>query len=301
MRRSALKMAHTTNICTFIMRLIFLSVLCGALNFSAIAQNEKTETDGTEKKVSGISVSPSSLRFNTRPGAVQTQEVRVSNNTDKAFKFQISFSDFMMNEFGKPGPVTPDNSKYALSKWIAASPSLIELQAGESKKIVVTVNIPDQEDAHISAWTILTIDQVNERPPLTFGGSKNAIAMGIVPSFGFGVYVYQNPPNVKNNLVEINSFRFSETKSKNTLILKMKNQGDGIGFCATYIELTNLKTGIQKRLPSRQFTILPGFIREIGFDLPDDLEAGNYSAAGILDFNSDDEIQAAEIEFTLKK
>ncbi|HNQ13562.1 MAG TPA: hypothetical protein PKM16_10180 [Bacteroidia bacterium] len=283
------------------MRLLFLSMLAAVLNFSAYAQSEKTETDGTEKKVSGISVSPSSLRFNTRPGSIQTQEVKVSNNTDEDFKFQIGFSDFMMNEFGKPGPVTPENSKYALSKWVAASPSFVELKAGESKKIIVTVNIPDREDAHISAWTILTIDQISERPPLTFGGSNNAIAMGIVPSFGFGVYVYQNPPNVKNNQVEITSFRHVPSEKKNTLILKMKNTGDGIGFCGTYVELTHLKTGKQKRLPVRQFTILPGFIREIGFDLPEDMPDGAYSAAGVLDFNSTEEIQAAEIEFTLSK
>jgi hypothetical protein len=81
----------------------------------------------------------------------------------------------------------------------------------------------------------------------------------------------------------------------------VKNTGDGIGFCSSYVELTNKKTGKQERLPIRQYTILPGFHREFEYALPEKIAAGDYSAVGILDFGSKDAIEASELEFTVPK
>jgi hypothetical protein len=36
------------------------------------------------------------------------------------------------------------------------------------------------------------------------------------------------------------------------------------------------------------------------FDLPDDLPKGKYSAVGVMDYDSDDEIVAAELEITVE-
>jgi len=249
----------------------------------------------------GISVTPSSLRFNVKPGATLSKQVKVTNDTKKPFKFQTGFSDFDMDANGKPKGIKVTQSKYALSKWVSIVPSYFDLNPGESKTITVTVDIPNSDTANIAAWTILMIDQATERAPLDANKNGKSISLGITPSFGFGVYIYQNPPNVKTTSVEIKKFKFEELKGKKGLRMEVKNTGDGIGFCSSYIELTNKSTGKQERLPIRQYTILPGFQREFEYALPEKIASGDYSAVGILDFGSKDAIEASELEFTIPK
>lgn len=274
-------------------------------SFGLIAQqtNKKLPTDnssaGETPTTTGISVSPSSLRFNVKPGSIATKQIKVTNDTKKPYKFQVAFSDFQMAANGSPMSIKAYESKYTLSKWVTASPSFFELTPGENKTITVTIDIPNDDTANIAAWTIMTIDQSTERAPLDASTSGKAISLGIIPSFGFGVYIYQNPPNVKLTSVEIQKFSFEENKGKRNFKMEAENKGDGIGFCSSYVELTNTTTGKQERLPIRQYTILPGFHRTFMYPLPDKLASGKYSAVGILDFGSKDQIEASELEFAI--
>jgi hypothetical protein len=248
----------------------------------------------------GVAVSPSSLRFNVKPGSSFHQNVKVTNDSKNVFKFNIAFMDYMQDVTGKPVPA-PANYKYGLSKWVNVAPSYIELKPGESRNLTVTVEIPSGDETAVAAYAIMMINQVTERGVLDPSRDKaNTVGLGVTPSIGFGVYVYQNPPNVKNNMVEISKFAFAKEKDKSVLKMELINKGDGIGFCSTYIELTNVKTGVQKKLPHRQYTILPGFTRFFDFSLPDDLPKGKYSAVGVMDFGSKDHVEAAELDFTLE-
>ncbi len=49
----------------------------------------------------------------------------------------------------------------------------------------------------------------------------------------------------------------------------------------------------------KKFTIVPGLKRAFNFQLPEELSSGQYSAVSVLDFGSDEELEAAEIEFNL--
>ena len=125
------------------------------------------ETDTTALKVTGVSVSPSRLRMNGKPGETVIETIKITNNTDVANSFSMNFFDFDMNGKGKSA--------------------------------------------------------------------------------------------------------FSEPG-----------------------------TGSQDRLPVKHFTILPELIRDFKFNLPHTLEPGRYSAVGVLDFGSTEEIQAAELEFEIE-
>ena len=167
--------------------LLFLSLFC------FIFSNAQETSPST---VDGISVSPSSIILSIVPGKSEVKNVRVSNSTKNTFKFKISFTDFIMDANGKPIEVKADKSKYALSKWVVASPSFFELVGGQSIQINVRIDIPPTDSAAHACWTILIIDKVTERQAVPENSSATTIALGIIPSFAFGVYIYQNPPNV---------------------------------------------------------------------------------------------------------
>jgi len=82
------------------------------------------------------------------------------------------------------------------------------------------------------------------------------------------------------------------------LFLEVQNTGDGIAYCTSYIDLTNLDTGVQQRLRVKKFTIIPDLIRDFSFSLTG-LGKGKYLAVGVLDYENSDEIQAAKLEFEI--
>jgi P pilus assembly chaperone PapD len=251
----------------------------------------------------GIAVSPSTLRFNAKPGGSQTKTIKVSNDTKRAINFQINFQDFAAGADGQSNiPVEPD-AKNALSKYLVISPTLVELKPRESKLISVTLDLPAGDVSQIAMWTTLTIDQMNERPKLESPDiNSNTLGLGITAGIGFGVNVHQNPPNVEANKVEIQSLKYEKATDKkpHSLYMKAKNSGDGIGYCLYYIELTNLISGKQIKLKVKQFGVLPGYEKSFNFDLPADLEKGKYSALAVLDFGNKEELQTAELDFVIE-
>jgi hypothetical protein len=249
----------------------------------------------------GVAVSPSNIRFRTKPGSTETKYLTVTNDTHKPEKFKISFADFDMNN---QGAVTQlpigKNHEYGLSKWMSTSPSYIELKSGEKKKIAVTLNIPDNPTAYRAGWAIIMVDQAKEKEALTPPREqKDNVVMGVIPVFGFGVFVFQNPPNVKINKVEIQKFNYTFDNKNRYVSIKVKNVGDGLAFCKAYVEINNLNTGFKDKVMLRQLSIFPGVERSLDYTLPGTLPKGKYIATAVMDFGSDSEVEAAELEFTI--
>ena len=251
----------------------------------------------------GVSVSPSTMRFAVKPGTLKTMTLKMTNDTKKLYNFQVGFQDYGAGDDGTSDRPVDKYSMYALSKYIVVSPTLIELKPRQTKVINVTVDIPSGDSMAVSMWTILTLDQVIEREKLEIPStSPTAIGMGVKNSFGFGINIFQNPPNVIVNNVEIVAMNFNKktATSSNNIFMKAKNAGTGIGYCLYYLELTNLVTGKQTKLKVKQFAIFPGYSKDFNFDLPADIEKGPYSAMAVLDFGNKEELQTAELEFTVE-
>lgn len=276
--------------------LFFLSLL----SFSICIGQEKEIP-----KTQGISVSPAHFHLNLKQGETKTNEIVITNDTKTSKKFKVSVLDFDMNGKGKSSFLPKGTGKYSLSKWMSISPTFIEVKPGLKKAVKFTVEIPDDETGNYAAWSIIMIEQEEPRntiePPKKGDGT---VALGVIPTFAFGIYIYQNPPNVKDNSVEITNFTLTENKtdSTETKIVKIEaeNTGNGIAYCTSYIDLTNLSTGKQQRLLVKRFTIVPELIRDFAFKLPEDLAKGQYLAVGVLDFEGSEEIQVAKMKFENK-
>lgn len=258
----------------------------------------------------GVSVSPSRVKFTVKPGGTQSQVIKVTNNTKNSFDFQTSFSDYVQNTIGQPmfTDRRQPKSKYALSNWATITPSLFTVAPGKTQKLTVTVSLPDVDSVNHAAWTVLSLDQVNKKTPVPIpGADEKTLQLGITPTFGFGVYLYQNPPSVKINNIEILNFSYRDTiigKSDSIhrqLYMKITNTGDGISYCYAYMDITNLASGQDFRLGNQQFTILPGFTREFLYELPKDIVRGaNYSAIGVIYFGEKTPKKVAQLNFSVR-
>ncbi|MFI5220862.1 MAG: hypothetical protein ACHQK8_00945 [Bacteroidia bacterium] len=276
-------------------------ILLAAILFSGKLQAQVLPPDTSMKDI-GVAVSPAHLTFNVKPGESKVQEVTVTNETRVKRSFKISMKDFDMDKSGRSTFLHADSGKHSLSKWTNLSPTFFELAPGTAQKVRVTVNIPDTEGSNKAVWNAIWVEEAKERQVLETEASDQKIAFGITPVFAFGVWVYQNPPNVANKKVEIKNFTLqvnSESKSK-SIELTLVNIGDGIAQCNAYVELTNTNTGKTQRLLVKRFTILPGYTRNYLFNLPDKLDKGNYDAVGVLDYGSKEEVIAAELKFKIE-
>lgn len=265
---------------------------------NALFSQNSNQKDRTS---TGVSVSPAHFHFSQKPGEIKSYDITVNNNTKTVKQFKVNIYDFDMNKHGKSSFLPAGKGKYSLSKWTTLSPTFIELKPFEKRKVKVTVSVPESDAGRKAAWSILMIEQEAPRTSLLSPKKNgNTVALGVIPTFAFGVFAYQNPPNVDANKVEFNNFEYTE-KDNNTKILKLEveNSGDGIAYCTSYIELTNLETGDQQRLKVKKFTIIPELVRNFNFVLPK-LPKGKYLAVGVLDYESSDEIQGAKLEFEIK-
>lgn len=279
------------------MKIKLTACLMLLFSLSALAQNP---ADSALKDV-GVAVTPAHVNFNLKPGQTKTYEVKVTNETLVGRSFNVTLKDFDADKAGKTIFMEPGTAIYGLSRWVSVSPTFFELKPGAVQKIMVTLTVPDSSYANRAAWGILMIEEKKQRETLDNNGGDKKISLGVVPSFAFGVYLYQNPPTVANNKVEIQNFLFQKTTDNQRKIdMALKNMGDGIASCIAYVELTNTSTGKQQKLTVKRFTILPGYVRNYMFSLPEKLEKGNYSAVGVLDYGSKETIEAAELTFKVE-
>lgn len=278
-----------------LINLLLIFVACQSFSTAVCQENDD------DKFNKGITVSPSHVNFNVDMGKIETKKVKISNYTSQTQKFSIKYNDFDISQDGKSTFLEAATSKYSLSKLVNIVPTFIELEAGKSADISITVQVPTDPEANKAAWGILLIEQSEEKKVLDPGNtSGQTIAFGITPTYAFGVWLYQNPPNVESMNVDIENFSYKkDSDSLRMLTLSVENKGDGISFCKAYVELTNLKTGNQISLGGKMYTILPGYNRTFIFELPSDTPGGEYSAVGVIDYNSDEEVVAAELDLTI--
>jgi len=250
----------------------------------------------------GVAMSPSSMYFKAKPGRSETLYLTITNDQKRSEKFKISFQDYTMDNMGRNTPVPFGSiAPYGLSNYIVAAPTLVDLKPGEKKKVAITVSMPETDVAYKAAWTQLMVDRVHDRAFLLPDKSNDkAVKMGVIPTYGFGIHVYQNPPNVKLNKVEILKFNFTYDDSSKYVALKVKNSGDGMGFCKSYVEINNINTGkIEKHL-LKQFVVFPGLERSFDLKVPGKINPGKYSILLVLDFGSKEELEVAEMELNVQ-
>ncbi|MFB6341249.1 hypothetical protein ACE1ET_05985 [Saccharicrinis sp. FJH62] len=247
----------------------------------------------------GATVAPSRLFFNASPGSSETQTLRVTNSTSSNQAYTISFSDFEPEgNKGKTRMMQHGESVHSLKSNITATPNFFELGPGETQEINVAINLANVPEANQVKWGSVVVRLARERQP---GENGNQMGFGIMETFQLVVYVFQTPPAVNLKRAEITGFEKNKNdKGENGLLMTVDNTGEAILNCASYVELTSYSTGKVDRIGVKAFTMLPDSEREVFFALPDTLNAGKYSALGVIDFGSREEIEAAELELNVE-
>jgi hypothetical protein len=246
----------------------------------------------------GVSVSPSSLRFAIKPGSSQSKKITVTNDSEVERTFEVRSQNYGAEDINRAavGSQTPEDFKFGLTKWTYITPAVFTLKPKEKMSINVLIDIPMGSENLHAAWSIIVVEEVKQRQPLDINPSSGNVGLGVVPTMGFGIFVYQNPPGLAPTEVALTAYKLSEDKK--SFILNAKNIGEGIGFCTYYFELMNMATGKIEKISPAQATILPGVSREFIVPLPV-LPSGSYNAMVVLDYGSKEMVESAELDFAV--
>lgn len=277
----------------------FLGSFLLLLTATVFAQDPKPEITALKDSVArGVSVSPASMQFTVKPGTSQSKKLKVFNDTGFERNFQVTSQDYNAEDINRAAAdsKTPEDYKYGLTKWIYITPTVFTLKPGEKMEINVLVDVPAGIEFEHSAWSMVVVEEVKTREEINTSNQNSAVGLGIIPTMGFGIFVYQNPPGLKISPVALTGFSLDRNAKK--FKLKAENEGQGISFCTYYVELLNMGTGQAIKLPPHQATFLPGAKRNFEVAWPE-LPSGSYNALLVLDYGSKEMVETAEIDFAV--
>lgn len=249
-----------------------------------------------------VSISPSRLYYKTAIGEYKTQEINITNSSTGKQAFVVSFGDFEPAGIeGKSKFMKAGESENSCSQWLSATPSFFELEPGQTQKVQVLITVPATPEANKVKWAAMQIKLAKEKKGAD-SGDKNSIGLGVTETFQFVVHIFQSPPTLVNKSAELVSFRELPSTSDSTRVLaiRVKNNGETILDCASYLEFTHLQSGQEQRQKPFAFTLLPGASREVKFNVDKTLTKGKYSILGVVDFGSRENVLAAEMEMDMK-
>lgn len=249
-----------------------------------------------------VAVSPSRLYYKVNIGDYKNQVIRVTNNSDATQSFALTFGDFEApGSEGKSTLMEPGTSEHSCANWLSADPAFFQLGAGQTQEVRILLQIPNTPEANTVRWATAIVKLVKEKDAEK-ENATDGVGMGILQTFQFVVHIFQTPPSVTYMNAEILNFKeiTAAGDTARRVSLLTKNIGDAILNCASYIDITSLNTGEEQRLKPFAFTVLPGGSRDVKFSLPKNLKPGKYSLLGVIDYGSETEVQAAEMEIEVK-
>lgn len=244
-----------------------------------------------------ITISPAQLYFNVDPGKEKSQTITIENNSKTSCSFRVNYQDFEINTKGDSEFHEAGSLENSISEFLSIDQESITISPESSANISITVRIPEEETKDQSSWGVLMLESVQDNKLKTSEGQKKETQTSA--TLTMGVSIFQNPTNAENNQVDITNLIFEKKATNDNLHLKLKNKGDGISVCKAYISLTNLSTGEKSKIGGERFTLLPGCRRNVEYKLSTKLPEGKYIAIGIIDYESDDDLVATELEFKI--
>lgn len=244
-----------------------------------------------------FSVSPIELNFNIEPGKTKVAFMTITNGFDREQKFKLYQGDFYFDENGKEKNSAPGNYKYSIANQILISPAYISMQPNESRKISITIRIPESDKT--ARWGMIFVEPAKERNDITKAGKGFSIGVSI--STRIAARVYQNPPFNNNCAMEIKSVKQGRNFEGNkTLLLDVINTGEVKTRNKAHLTLLNMNTLNETKLIEKEFTSFPKSLKSIMFKLPDGFPAGKYSIVAAVDYHYEKPLEAVEIELDIK-
>ena len=246
-----------------------------------------------------ININPSIVEFHLQNiGAAETQVVTITNNSTKPQSFELSLGDWNRKSDGAHDYFKPNTKPYSCASWLSFDKNFIEIPAGQSGEITLTIQAPKNvQELESMKWAMLFVQGANLKKPVVNG--PNEAKASIQEIIRMGIHVYQTPPNLTE--MSAKAIGLKVTKENNKIYdFEIENTGKVMITGKAHLEITNLSNSQEIVTEVQEFPVFPGGKRTVPLELPTTLKAGKYSILAILDYGDNSPLEAVEKSIEIK-
>jgi len=237
------------------------------------------------------------LEYSAEPGDNQTKIITVKNHSNVKASYIISLADFLPTSSGEKKVVAPNSTKRSCANWLNINPAFFELNPGDEIPIQIGMMVPN--DQFGAVWCMLYIQPSREQT--TWSADKN-LGTGITVTGRIGVLIYQSPKSNTNHSLKVSNMTEITKSGDNvrTFSATIENLGDKITKGKVSLIASNIKTAEEKQFKYIEVETFPKMSRTIELILPNELQAGKYSLAIIVDYGSRYSLEGTQIIIDVK-
>ncbi len=236
-------------------------------------------------------VAPVLVSFNAEPGSIQTTKLSIKNYANVKQKFEVTLSDYSIDNQGNKSSMAAGQSKNSLANWLTLNPSFVELNPNESKEIELMITVPKGHGE--IRWGMAHVQVAKEKSAFEV---DEEMATGVVLVPRIVVLIKQSPKSNQNYSAKIQGLKeITEEGENRTFEATIVNDGDKVIDAKVSLSVANIMTAKEESFPKKKFTVYPKQSRIIQISLPNKLEKGKYAIAAIMDYGHRKSLEGAQL------
>ncbi len=245
----------------------------------------------------GLTVGPPRVYFVADGGQRQTQFIDVSNpSKDYKLDLAVSFEDWKYSPLGDNILSPKGTLPTSCADWFSVSESYFSLLPGEIKKLQLNIQVPKDmlyRDSVPVHTAMLFVTQLNPRSTEQKEGANIRLALRS------GIKLYHRFNGHNREDLEITDLKY-ETNADSSEMLKLNFQATGNVWMQGSLraEFVNQDNGEKLIADNLTFYCMPGDQRTQYIAIPNSLKTGNYTATIMAFYGENDNVKAAEIDFS---
>jgi P pilus assembly chaperone PapD len=233
-----------------------------------------------------------------------TRQLEVANTNDKPAEVSVFASDWSQDKTGAVDAVTPEKrSPDSATPWISVSPQRFTLAKGERKIVTIAIATPKSAaEMPLKEYRTMVFTETTDTRKSEASTPGRDLQVRVIGRIGTKVFL-RNPPVATKLDCEVTKMEETTRDGKRGVLIEARNGGNVHVQCdSSTIAFRNAAGATVATLPLPAFSILPGHVRSLFFELPEagkaKLEQGTkYNLLAVIDYGGTD-LVAGELELT---
>ena len=241
-------------------------------------------------------VAPMSLSYYLEQNNTGTDALWIKNPTDDTLEVKITLQDYIKVN-GQDQMRAARTTDRSCAGWLFIHPEEVKILPYQNKDIRIDMTVP--KDAYGDYWTMLFVEEVSK--PKSNKVQYGKMTLDIKTLLRWGVRIKQHVPGSFNRSGKVTSILFMEEDASRKVELKFLNNSMLIhSRCTGWIEIRDEDGETISKFDIKEFSIYPNDERIFTIEILDELNEGEFSAVGIIDYGGD-HLVGGEILFTIEK
>lgn len=242
-------------------------------------------------------VAPVLVSFTANPGETQTRELTITNHGNEVQTFNMSLSDYTVDEQGTKQALAAGTTDRTLVDWLTVNPSYVELNPNETATASMRLTVP--RTAYNTRWGMVSVEVAKEQ---VAAQADKQLATGVIIVPRIVILVKQSPPSNRNFSGTVSGLKEVESPNKafRSFEAVLENTGDNILDAKVFLALANIQTAEEKQYLPTSVTVYPKQKRRITLVLQETPPPGDYALAFLMDYGENSTIEGAQILLTIE-